>query len=66
MPHSLSSWLTTSLHGTPASMRRWRYSSIFSAGTAKATWFIEPIALVRSPLSGRAAGADDAGHARGR
>ena len=34
-----------------------RYSSIRSGATSKATWFMEPMALVRSPWSGRAAGA---------
>ena len=33
------------------------YSSIFSGGTSKATWFIEPTALVRLTLVGTAAGA---------
>ncbi len=56
MPHSLSSWLATSVQSTPAARRRSRYSSIRSGGTAKATWFIEPMALVRLPWSGRPAG----------
>ena len=57
MPHSESSWLAISVQSMPAAMRRSRYSSIFSGATSKATWFMEPMALVRSPWSGRAAGA---------
>ncbi len=49
MPHSESSWLAISVQSTPAARSRWRYSSIFSGATSKATWFIDPIALVRSP-----------------
>ena len=41
----------------PASMSRVRMASIWSAGTSKATWFMEPTADTRSPMSGRAAGA---------
>src|ERR1022692_3093649 len=52
----------TSLHSTPAATRRPLYSSIRSGATVNATWFIEPMALVRSPLSGRAAGADTLTH----
>jgi hypothetical protein len=36
-----------------------------SAGTAKATWFIEPMALVSSPWSGRAFGAEMPGAGSG-
>ena len=50
---------------TPAASRRSRYSSILSGGTSKATWFIEPMALVSSPWSGRAAGRRDAGRRLG-
>ncbi len=49
MPHSESSWLATSVQSMPRASRSSRYSSIFSAGTLKATWFIEPTALVSSP-----------------
>ena len=57
MPHSESSWLAISVQSMPAATSRSRYSSIFSGATSKATWFMEPMALVRSPWSGRAAGA---------
>ena len=65
MPHSLSSWLATSVQSIPAATSRSRYSSIRSAGTANATWFIEPMALVSAPRSGRAAGADTPGAGSG-
>ena len=45
----------------PASRSLPTYSSIFSDGTSKATWFIEPWALVRSPRSGRTWGPDTPG-----
>ena len=61
MPHSLSSWLATSVQSIPAARSRSRYSSMRSGGTAKATWFIDPTALVRLPWSGRPVGADTPG-----
>ncbi len=50
----------------PAATRRARYSSIFSGATSKATWFMEPMALVRSPWSGRARRRADPRHTVGR
>ena len=55
MVRSLSSWLTTGLMATPLALSRSTYSSNFSGGTSNATWFIEPCAVLMSPLPGRLA-----------
>ena len=64
-PSSLSSWFMTSAASMPLARSFSRYSSIRSGATSKATWFMEPTAVVRSPLAGRPAGEATPGAAGG-
>lgn len=49
----------------PAATSRSRYPSMRSTGTLNATWFMDPMALVRSATSGRPAGAEIPGTGSG-
>jgi len=50
---------------TPLSFSLARYSRNRSSGTLKATWFIEPIALIHSPRPGAFTGAEMPGSGSG-